>query len=428
MNKLTLKFKPNSLSQPPPSASPTNSPFSLQNYSQNYSLNPQTSYQQPPMPSYSQPAPFEYAPRQKHQKKRKPVAPKPKKIRADNDWIDDDDDDSELERGYRRAGFAPKRGPGAPASTKYIQINPDKYNELDPGDHVEEHIILRIPPGQDSKKLRHAIVHGQIPPDFSMSFHDNRRATIIISGRAYGARLVDLPTIIESQKTFDKKQFHKIADISQMLIVTHELRGDELERWKLGIGVPTDHALTNFPHGLSAPMQHVRTRGFRKRISKRSIEDVEKQVKKLLDADAAPGTLEVKVEWLNPDEEQARRKQEQLEQQQRLASDLRAAQEMQRVDEDEEEDDGDAMDLDQMAQELEDDFVAADDKSIPEEESEGDFEKVEKEIESMEKQRDKIERDLAKLGIAEKIRRDALQDKINEIERKINDLRNQAIQ
>ncbi len=337
------------------------------------------------------------------------------------------------EYGYSKkvGGTGPglKRGQGHQNSTKGFKVNPDKYNELDPEDHVEEHIVLRILPGIfDAEKLRQAISNGRAPSDFTMSFHDNRRATIIMSGHAYAARLVDLPTIIETQKTFDKKQFHKIADICQMLVVTHELHGDELERWKSGYGEMPNHPMINWPDGLSAPLHNVRVRGFRKRISKRSIEDVEKQVQKLIDADAAPGTLEVKIEWLNPEEEKERRKQEQQEQQALLAGALLAAQNtQQRVDEEDEEDDGDAMDLDQMAQELELQFEAADAKSLPEDESDGDFEKTEKEIEKLEKQRDKIEKDMAKLGIAEKVRRDALQDKMNEIERKINDLRNQAL-
>lgn len=35
----------------------------------------------------------------------------------------------------------------------------------------------------------------------------------------YAAKLVDLPNIIEAQKTFDNRHLFKIADISQMLIV-----------------------------------------------------------------------------------------------------------------------------------------------------------------------------------------------------------------
>lgn len=37
-----------------------------------------------------------------------------------------------------------------------------------------------------------------------------------MDGKKYDTTLVDLPTIIESQKTLDNKQFYKIADICQV--------------------------------------------------------------------------------------------------------------------------------------------------------------------------------------------------------------------
>lgn len=45
---------------------------------------------------------------------------------------------------------------------------------------------------------------------------DSRRGAFYADGKKYDATLVDLPTIIESQKTLDKKQFFKVADISQV--------------------------------------------------------------------------------------------------------------------------------------------------------------------------------------------------------------------
>lgn len=47
-------------------------------------------------------------------------------------------------------------------------------------------------------------------------FIDNRKGNFIFEGRKYDVQLVDLPTVIESQKTLDKKQFYKVADISQV--------------------------------------------------------------------------------------------------------------------------------------------------------------------------------------------------------------------
>jgi TATA-binding protein-associated factor Taf7 len=48
-------------------------------------------------------------------------------------------------------------------------------------------------------------------------FSDSRRALFHIGNNLYSAKLVDLPCIIESQKTLDGKQMFKVADICQVL-------------------------------------------------------------------------------------------------------------------------------------------------------------------------------------------------------------------
>lgn len=42
----------------------------------------------------------------------------------------------------------------------------------------------------------------------------------------------------------------------------------------------------NYPHGLTPPLKHVRKRRFRKKLSKRAIEEVEREVERLLEIDA----------------------------------------------------------------------------------------------------------------------------------------------
>ena len=43
---------------------------------------------------------------------------------------------------------------------------------------------------------------------------DNRRAVLQWGGERLQAKLVDLPCPIESQKTFDRKQFYKVGPIA----------------------------------------------------------------------------------------------------------------------------------------------------------------------------------------------------------------------
>ena len=45
---------------------------------------------------------------------------------------------------------------------------------------------------------------------------DSRRAVFHIGNSLYSAKLVDLPCIVESQKTLDNKAMFKVADICQV--------------------------------------------------------------------------------------------------------------------------------------------------------------------------------------------------------------------
>ena len=43
----------------------------------------------------------------------------------------------------------------------------------------------------------------------------------------YAAKLVDLPTIVESSKTLDRKNLYKTGDICQMLLVGEQISHEE---------------------------------------------------------------------------------------------------------------------------------------------------------------------------------------------------------
>jgi TATA-binding protein-associated factor Taf7 len=51
---------------------------------------------------------------------------------------------------------------------------------------------------------------------------DSRRAVFHIGHSTYSSKLVDLPCIIESQKTLDGKQMFKVADICQVTLNASE--------------------------------------------------------------------------------------------------------------------------------------------------------------------------------------------------------------
>ncbi|RPA89800.1 hypothetical protein L873DRAFT_584174 [Choiromyces venosus 120613-1] len=148
---------------------------------------------------------------------------------------------------------------------------------------IEEQFILRMQPGDDCDYLREVIEKKElnVTTDVMLKFKDSRRAVVGIRGNLYGALLVDLPCIIESNKTLDKKTIFKSADISQMLVV-----GDRIDREEEALAIPARPQDITYPHGITPPMHYVRKRRFRKRISNRTIEAVEAEVERLLAEDA----------------------------------------------------------------------------------------------------------------------------------------------
>ncbi|KXN92217.1 Transcription initiation factor TFIID subunit 7 [Leucoagaricus sp. SymC.cos] len=173
--------------------------------------------------------------------------------------------------------------------------------ELDSDDEelaFEEQFILRIPPGEDLEKLRKMVQSREISNDVWFKFKDSRRAAFHIGSNTYSAKLVDLPCIVESQKTLDNKQMFKVADICQMLVVENKIENDEQ------VGAQRNFNIDEFiwPHGVTPPLHHVRKRRFRKRVNRRTIESVEEQVERLLDEDALASEVKYEVlDNVNPD-------------------------------------------------------------------------------------------------------------------------------
>ncbi|TFY67090.1 hypothetical protein EVG20_g4060 [Dentipellis fragilis] len=194
--------------------------------------------------------------------------------------------------------------------------------ELDSDDEelsFEEQFILRLPPGEDCEKLKKMVAAREVSPDVWFKFKgedafgiapveymadglcaDSRRAVFHIGNNQYSAKLVDLPCIVEAQKTLDNKQMFKVADIcqvtisspyriafltcpaQQMLLVENKIQSEDV------FGGHKNFNIDDFiwPHGLTPPLHYVRKRRFRKRVNKRTIESVEQEVERLLEQDA----------------------------------------------------------------------------------------------------------------------------------------------
>lgn len=167
---------------------------------------------------------------------------------------------------------------------------------------LESQFIIRLPQVQ-ANALRQALKSGEpLSKRLSVKFdQDIRQGVVNFDNWSMPARLFDLPTIIESYKTLDRKNFYKTADVSQILICKDDPNGtasnildleneDSKKKYfdnlfaSLG-GVGKREFL--FPHGITAPLKNVRKRRFRKTLKKKYVDfsEIEKEVKRLFKFD-----------------------------------------------------------------------------------------------------------------------------------------------
>ncbi|XP_045601772.1 transcription initiation factor TFIID subunit 7 [Procambarus clarkii] len=163
------------------------------------------------------------------------------------------------------------------------------------GAELENQFILKLPPVQ-AASLREAIRQGQtnikdrlaIQLDFTSDKDDMRNGTITFDTIMYRARLMDMPTIMETWKTIDGKNFYKTADVCQMLMVREEEDPPEEEDPKKKRRDPNKvDKKYLWPHGYTPPLKNVRKRRFRKTLRKKNLDlpEIEKEVKRLLRTD-----------------------------------------------------------------------------------------------------------------------------------------------
>lgn len=157
--------------------------------------------------------------------------------------------------------------------------------------------------------LREALANGAV--NFKDRFtikleNDVRYGEVRVDHWLMSAKVVDIPTIIESLKTIDNKSFYKTADICQMVICKEDddqhTDEDNTQKSKKKDPNKVDKKFL-WPHGVTPPTKNVRRRRFRKTLKKKYVEapEIEKEVKRLLrvDNDAAS----VKWEVISEDDE-----------------------------------------------------------------------------------------------------------------------------
>ncbi|UXI16951.1 Nuclear transcription factor [Sarcoptes scabiei] len=191
----------------------------------------------------------------------------------------------------------------APLSEELSKTTCDSQENFE----LESQFILRLP-YIPAASLRVAIKSGVLNLKERLTIQideDIRNGTVRFDGWVLPAKIVDLPTIIESHKTLDNKNFYKTADISQMMICKEEAdeSKEDIEevakKTKDGkiLLLTKDSSFDNniigkdkkymFPHGITKPLKNVRKRRFRKTLKKKNADfpEIEKEVKRLLRQD-----------------------------------------------------------------------------------------------------------------------------------------------
>lgn len=200
-----------------------------------------------------------------------------------------------------KSGSKPSKSASNPPSKGAVKKKEDAPFDL------EQQFILRLPPGP-ALALHHDIQSGSMTLKDKLSIDiqpDQRHGKVIYGGDVINARLVDLPCIVESIKTTDKKTFYKTADVCQMLIASYEDEGPEPEQEETESPkkAKDKEKKYHFNHGLTPPLKNVRKRRFRKVLKKKNVEewpDIEKEVKRLFRTDNE--AVDVKWEIVTDDD------------------------------------------------------------------------------------------------------------------------------
>ncbi len=231
--------------------------------------------------------------------------------------------------GLQRTGTAilKVKGAGKPPVRPYGVGYDSEADEAEQDPAMESQFVLRMPPGPDCELLRKSIEEKTIGKSMSQGgpgvhfrFFDRegRRAMVTVQGRFYAASMVELPAVIESMKSWNKKDWVKTADVCQMLLVLGQVQNEE-EAKKYPRPSYVDPDSHRFPHGITPPMRWARKRRFRPRKSYIDVERAEAQMNRLLaedekvdstryemvDSEAESSEEESSDEELDPDETMA---------------------------------------------------------------------------------------------------------------------------
>ncbi|KAF7683745.1 Transcription initiation factor TFIID subunit 7 [Astathelohania contejeani] len=134
---------------------------------------------------------------------------------------------------------------------------------------MEQQFILRVPANLSIEE-----------ESFELKVLSDNKVILKNDKEVYEGVVVKLPTIIESHKTLDNKQFYKVADVGSMIQIKDK-KGEDIEDDKeLNIELLETS-------GITPPMKFAKIRRFRKKHTKAyKAEEIERKVEELLKRDA----------------------------------------------------------------------------------------------------------------------------------------------
>ncbi|KRZ80638.1 Transcription initiation factor TFIID subunit 7 [Trichinella papuae] len=159
------------------------------------------------------------------------------------------------------------------------------YTEEDQPPEIENDFILRLP-SEEAEQLNKLLEQDNVEKQLKIFVDvDTHTAEIKLCDKKLKGRLVDLPCVVELQKTLDKKNFYKVTDVSQMVIC--EKSDDESNQGNSLIDDKKCEKRFQWPHGITPPMKNVRRRRFRKTLRKKYMDapEIERELKILLRSD-----------------------------------------------------------------------------------------------------------------------------------------------
>lgn len=165
---------------------------------------------------------------------------------------------------------------------------------------IEQGIVVRFANDVNLDFIHNASDTGDFS-NVNIKWITRDKAVVNVNLTLYSARLIDLPTLTELYKTVDKKNIFKTIDISQILLVLHQINPKQLNMdtdfevpeeytyvhplYKLSVNKEIRNTKTVFNHGLAYAYEDVYRRFRPRKTNPRVMADIELRVDELVRLD-----------------------------------------------------------------------------------------------------------------------------------------------